>query len=216
MRPRVVVATASALVALTGLVGLAHLPVARPILLALSGGACPVGAPLSSAAAEQARETTLAPLRGELPATTRPALGFDLDLSTVDQATAWATAAGARCADAHGVLHCAPFTHGAAGMAPADSVDFQWAADGRLLAVSLQRELPAGDAILAVDAGGTGAITRGKADAAWLAGGALNQYMRTSTASDYRAQLSATNLGHGRIVEREVYQSLRPATLARE
>src|SRR4029079_7324212 len=59
----------------TALIGLLHLPAARPLLAWL--GACPVRA--TPIATERARARALVRLRGTVAAPTRPALGFTLD-----------------------------------------------------------------------------------------------------------------------------------------
>jgi hypothetical protein len=83
------------LVALTALVGVLHLPMARP-LLGLLSAFCPVGN-ASPARIEEARSVALRSLRGEGIAPARPALGFVLDRTTYDDVRAWARSRRIAC-----------------------------------------------------------------------------------------------------------------------
>ena len=76
------------------LIGVLHLPMARP-LLALAG-ACPVGR-ASASDIEDARRIALRSLRGEGKAPARPALGFDLEQTTLDDVQVWARARAIGC-----------------------------------------------------------------------------------------------------------------------
>ena len=81
--------------AATLLVGALHLPMARP-LLALMGSLCPVGR-ASAREIEDARRLALRSLRGVRKAPSRPALGFDLEQTTLDDVRAWARARAIDC-----------------------------------------------------------------------------------------------------------------------
>jgi hypothetical protein len=76
------------------LIGLVHLPAARPLLARLSV-LCPVRA--TPAEVEDARRTAVRKLRGTDPAPDRPALGFALDSTTLAEVREWATRAAIRC-----------------------------------------------------------------------------------------------------------------------
>ncbi|HKB12598.1 MAG TPA: hypothetical protein VKD69_18175 [Vicinamibacterales bacterium] len=83
-----------ALAAATLGVGLLHLPAARPLLTRL--GACPVGR-ASASEIEEARRIALRSLRGDAPAPARPALGFELERTTLDDVRGWARARAIAC-----------------------------------------------------------------------------------------------------------------------
>jgi len=83
-----------ALAAATLVVGILHLPAARPLLALV--GACPVGR-ASAREIEEARAMALGTLRGHAKAPARPALGFDLERSTIDDVRAWARAHAVAC-----------------------------------------------------------------------------------------------------------------------
>jgi hypothetical protein len=84
----------AAAIGTTALVGLLHLPAARPLLSRL-GALCPVRA--TPAEIENARRVALRKLRGTDPAPGRPALGFTLESTTLAAVQAWAKRAGVRC-----------------------------------------------------------------------------------------------------------------------
>src|SRR5262245_34608618 len=77
----------------TILVGLLHLPAARPLLMRL--GACPVRA--TAQQTERARRGAMDKLRGAHPAPARPALGFALDTTTLADVQAWGRGHRVRC-----------------------------------------------------------------------------------------------------------------------
>ncbi len=100
------VVAAGALVVATGLIGLAHAPFARSLLMSLGG--CPMaGARMTPAVAERARQMALGADRNEPPAPSRPALGFALDSTTLPEARAWARREHVDCEDARpGLMKC--------------------------------------------------------------------------------------------------------------
>jgi hypothetical protein len=104
-RRRAVVA-ASAVIVATGLIGLAHAPFARSLLMSLGG--CPMaGARMTPAVAERARQMALATETAAAPAPSRPALGFALDATTLEEAHAWAQRAHVDCEDPRpGLIKC--------------------------------------------------------------------------------------------------------------
>ena len=83
-----------ALAAATLVIGLLHLPAARPLLARL--GACPVGR-ASASEIEDARRIALRSLRGESRAPARPALGFELERTTLDEVRGWTRARALAC-----------------------------------------------------------------------------------------------------------------------
>jgi hypothetical protein len=84
-----------AFTAMTFVVGALHLPAARP-LLALASALCPVGR-ANASEIEEARRIALRSMRGTTPAPARPALGFALERTTLDDVRAWATAHRVTC-----------------------------------------------------------------------------------------------------------------------
>jgi len=82
------------LAAATLVMGILHLPAARPLLLLI--GACPVGR-ASASEIEEARGIALRALRGDTRAPARPALSFDLERTTLDDVRGWARARGIGC-----------------------------------------------------------------------------------------------------------------------
>ena len=108
------VAAGTVLVA-TGLVGLAHAPFARSFLMSLGG--CPVaGARMTPEVAEHARQMALGVERPRVDeqsseisvsAPARPALGFALDATTLQEVRAWARRESADCEDTRpGLVTC--------------------------------------------------------------------------------------------------------------
>lgn len=84
------------LVTLIALIGLLHLPFARKWLRQVGG--CPV-APVDAANYDLARKQAMQDLRGPLPAPTRLAAGFELDVTTRADVQAWAKAGAIQCAE---------------------------------------------------------------------------------------------------------------------
>ena len=123
---------AGAVLVATGLIGLAHAPFARSLLMSLGG--CPMaGAHMSPAMAERARRMALGAEPGEAPAPSpgvgsapsRPALGFTLDATTLEETRAWARRERVDCEDARpGLLRCTAVRPAALGLpATQGSVD---------------------------------------------------------------------------------------------
>ena len=82
------------LAAATLVIGLLHLPAARPLLGLV--GACPVGR-VSATEIEDARRIALRSLRGSTRAPVRPALRFELERTTLDEVRGWAQARAIAC-----------------------------------------------------------------------------------------------------------------------
>ena len=97
---------AGAVIAATALIGLAHAPFARSLLMSLGG--CPMaGARMTPAVAERARRMGLSVDPAAVPAPARPALGFALDSTTLPDVRAWADRAHVACdAPRPGLLKC--------------------------------------------------------------------------------------------------------------
>jgi hypothetical protein len=109
---------AGAVILAMGLVGLAHAPFARSLLMTVGG--CPMaGARMTPAMAERARRIALATDRAALSAPARPALSFALDTTTRDEAHAWARREGIACEDPRpGLMTCARVEPEAVGLPP--------------------------------------------------------------------------------------------------
>jgi hypothetical protein len=105
-RHPIAVAAAAAIVA-TALIGVAHAPFARSLLMSLGG--CPMaGARMTPALAERARRMALSADRVAVSAPARPALGFALDSTTLSQVRVWADREHVECdAPRSGLMKCA-------------------------------------------------------------------------------------------------------------
>ncbi len=119
---RPAVAAASAVIVATGLIGLAHAPFARSLLLRMGG--CPMaGARMTPAVAEHARHMALgieAVEAATVPAPARPALGFALDSTTLQEAQSWAHRQHVDCEDTRpGLMTCTGVRPEALGQPPA-------------------------------------------------------------------------------------------------
>jgi hypothetical protein len=99
----------------TTLMGVLHLPFARPVLALFQGtkvDGCPMGwtraETLTPAQVESRRAAMLIPTRGATKAQARPAFGFELESTTRAQIEAWAKTNNLVChADRHGAgLEC--------------------------------------------------------------------------------------------------------------
>ena len=212
------------------LIGFAHTKHGRPLLALLRGapaGACPVGKDikLSPEQHEQARAKALAPVRGAERALARPALGFALDATTRPDVERWASEKGVRCEPAKrdAALRCVAVPVAAlpasATNTPGHDLDallFVFDGYGRLVGLDASRDrLSAEEAAQLVEAragaiaeeAGPPTLQRGVADGDYLAGGALRRIESEFRFSDYRAEVSATNLGR-KVVVFEKYQSI--------
>jgi hypothetical protein len=101
-------------------IGVAHAPFARSLLMRVGG--CPMaGARMTPVEAESARHMAVAVDRGSASAPARPALGFDLDSTTLAGARAWAVREHVACDDARvGLLKCSAVRPSALGLPDVD------------------------------------------------------------------------------------------------
>jgi hypothetical protein len=101
---RIAVRVAGVLAGATLLVGALHMPFARGLLM--RAGGCPMaGVKMSAAQMDHARHmgiSSLGPATKDAPA--RPALGFDLDVTTLADVHAWAAREHLDCEDAREAL----------------------------------------------------------------------------------------------------------------
>ena len=90
--------TTGSLVALTGLVGVLHMPFARSVLMKVGG--CPIQR-LTPEQLEQVQNAAVARLTdlAAADAPARPALGFSLEKTTPDEVHAWIASKGLTCKD---------------------------------------------------------------------------------------------------------------------
>lgn len=212
---------------LTGLVGVLHLPFAAPLLRMIRIGAvCPLtrGTPEQidrahaiGGAAIRASATASAPAR--------PALGFTLDRSTRADLDAWATRHGLSCSSIGGnanLRRCTDVPASALGepdsLGVIEEVAFELRSTGELVNVeTLRRGLTeAQAAMVTADRERTAASTLGEpanvggeATAAHLGHGYLSSFVAEHVFTDYRATVSATNMGKTGVMVREQYLSAR-------
>jgi hypothetical protein len=122
---RIVKIVAASLGAATVLVGAMHAPFARPLLMRLGG--CPMAGRMTPVESENARHMGLAVNRGTDEAPARPALGFTLDATTLDEVRAWAKRERVDCDEPRpGLVKCTdvpPSALGAAAAAQLGNVD---------------------------------------------------------------------------------------------
>ena len=147
------------LAAATVAVGLLHLPAARPLLARL--GECPV-ARVSASDIEEARRIALRSLRGDADAPARPALGFELERTTLNDVRSWARAGAIACDESRESTllvcsHVQADALGSDGRRPIDEVAFAFRLrDRRLVNVTtLSAGVPpqnAADAVAAIAA----------------------------------------------------------------
>lgn len=204
------------------LIGALHLPAGRALLRTVGG--CPVGAPVAAEDADRARAVAWSTLRGVGEAPARPALGFALGETTRDALRAWADDAGAACVDEGASLRCTALPAGPWGAAgPDDELRAGFDGAGALVSVvvSLSGRTP-GEASAQWSALADGldrqlgvpAARRGDGSAAGLARGGMAQATAEARFADFRASVTATQLGAGRVTVRAVYQLLAPEAVA--
>jgi hypothetical protein len=220
---RLLAATGLALGGLVVLVGLLHLPVARPLLARL-GALCPVRT-VSAAEVDAARGPALVALRGEAAAPSRPALGLRLDGTTDAQAREWARRNAVACVAPPRAAHTLRCTD-----VPPEALGLP-ASRGRVPDVALGFD--ATGVLVAVDALQNGLSPRAAADAGaalvarlsaelgvpgeragdWTAAH-LDGPLRTSIVRfrfrDYVATVTATHLPGSGVILREQYLSVAP------
>lgn len=199
-------------------IGLLHLPVAAPLLRAISPAAvCPLTRG-TAAQIDRAHDLGAAQLRAAngTTAPARPALGFRLD-APVDIAS-WAKARNVTCASVGGnatLQRCTdvPADDGAT----IDEVIFELRTTGELVNVQTMRRglSPETAAALATRledraARELGAPTKlgGEATAAHFSHGSLATFVAEHAFHDYRATISATSFGDRGTMVREQYLSV--------
>jgi hypothetical protein len=103
---------------LVGLVGVAHLPFARGLLM--RAGGCPMaGNRATVGEIETLRRSAMAAERGTADAPARPALGFELDRTTHADVLRWSQRNGVACTDVReGLVHCTQVPAQALGADP--------------------------------------------------------------------------------------------------
>lgn len=215
------VATASAAALFVGVVGYAHTPSGRWLLRHIPGMHCPIGADRALTAQEraQARDKALEKFKGTTAARSMPAAGFELGVTTRSDVDAWASAEGVRCASGRvraveTTCRDVPATALGTDVA-ADVADFVFDGEGRLVSLNLTRNgLDAERAASFVETrtasftalAGAPTKQKGTASAAYLGGERLRQVSSEFAFSDYRAVVTATHYGQGRVVVREQFQ----------
>ena len=210
---RVVVGLATAAVALTTGVGALHLPAARPALRWLMGG-CPIGADLPPEQRDLARAAAVDAVRGVGAAPTNEALGFALGVTSRDDVAAWASTEGVTCVPARTTLRCDAVPGALAGLDGRGELRFDFDAKQRLVGLTGSWEVPAARGAGWVDQQGAtlgeATLSHGDAAPAWLVAGPLRQVSREYRFADYRAILTATHTGGGRVVARGAWQTIAP------
>jgi hypothetical protein len=211
--------------AFTGVVGAAHTKSGRFLLPYLAelpgmGGLCPLGFAddLSAARRDALRHDILVKDAGTLAAASRPALGFALGRTSRDEVGQWATAYHIECTRKREDLRCVGVPAEAIGPASGTwAVLFKFDAESHLVAVDATSDATDVTAAVAVYEGASDAVTReagpptrtsGTPDAAWLGKGTLNQANAEYRFSDYRAQVTATNMGQRGVVVHETFQAI--------
>lgn len=206
-----------------GIIGFAHTKAGRPLLAYIPGmGKCPMGfgAKLSPEQRDAALRTSLAPFKGSEKAAARPALGFHLDTTTRSEVASWASDHGVACApDRSGTqLKCKSVPREALSGAAYDADDMIFGFDShdRLISVRAATEkLVPEDAVATVvaaenevgAAAGPATSTSGARDASSLRL-PLGRASSSFRYADYRAEISATNVGQSRVRVIEQYQSI--------
>lgn len=198
------------------LVGLLHLPAARP-LLAFVGVGCPAQA--SPHDVEAARRAAARAERGQTPSPARPALGFSLDETGVGDVQRWAEDHRLDCRTqrAGTLVVCkdvpARLLGGPDGSV--DDVSFAFEPEGhRLVTVTTLRNRLDPEGASAQMQGIMRELERrlgagqsyGEAEPAFLAAHPMRTAKVEYRYADYIANVSATNLG-ARVVLREHYMS---------
>ncbi len=225
---RVLVGMGTAAFLFTALVGVLHMPFAKALLRRLSPASlCPVTHG-SSAQIDRAHAIGAAAIRASAsqPAPSRPALGFTLDKTTRAELDAWAKLHGLSCGNINGnptLRRCNDVPAGAIGEpssdGPLEEVAFELRGTGELVSVeTLRRGIDparAADVVGALERSAASTLgpptkSAGEATTAHLAHGALASYEAEHAFLDYRATISATNMGKSGVMVREQYLSVLP------
>ncbi len=189
-----------------GLIGVMHMPFARNLLQSVGG--CPFPTTdrvLTAVEAEALRQNTLAPAKSLATAPARPALGFVLEETSRAEVSAWAASHQLTCKDdRHGAGVTCSNVPAAALPTPGQtdvrgSLLFGFAADNKLVSVhymsrdaSRERVISRTDEASRSLASLSAPLTQSgnpRLDRA------LSQDRRSLAFRDYRAELSATNMG---------------------
>lgn len=216
---RIAIYVLSTAVALTAFTGVMHLPFARHFLMRLGG--CPIGTPEQT---EASRKTALQNARGTEIAPSRPALGFALDGTTLDDVRAWASARGLACEESREatLVRCtnvpATSIDDASGGTIAEVAFGLSPSTGRVVAVTTMRNALSG-AEAATDMTavsqrlaatlGKPAATAGAVDSAFLSAGDYHTATIEYAFRDYLATVTATRIPGRGVVLREEYLSAR-------
>jgi hypothetical protein len=220
------VRAAAGALALTGLVGLLHMPFAAPLMRLVFPGVCPVmrGTPEQI---DRAHAMGAAAIRdaARAPAPARPALGFHLDQTRKSDLDAWAKAHGISCGSIAGnqnLQRCTGVAATAVGqasdMGPMEEITFEFQASGQLVNVQTLRRQLAPERAARIAAAlehdvaatlGAPQTVGGAPTVAHLSRSLLASYVAVHAFTDYRATVSATNLAPTGIMVREEYLSAR-------
>jgi hypothetical protein len=203
-----------------GVIGFAHTKSGRWMLRYIPGmGACPVGmdVALTPEQRDQARELAFDKVRGEGTSSGKPALGFTLGQTTRASVEGWAADRGVSCNSVRSnELRCQKVAGAAIDSSTdADEVLFVFDSAQALVTVGVTRNSMAPEAavefvqarassLMAV--AGPPSKERGEKSSSYLSKNKLSQVASEFSFSDYRAVVSATNMGEGRIVVREQFQ----------
>jgi hypothetical protein len=190
-----------------GLIGLAHTPWGKPLLMLMPGA---VGCPVQDLSAEELEARRIAWGRaraGSLPSQARPALDFELGVTRKSDVENWL---GARRDDCHGARH-----ETALECKLPHDVYFQFDGQGRLVAVDVIRAPASAEEALRllgdVERGlsskiGSATNSRGERSAAFLGSAPYRQLSLEYRYTDYVGRVAATNLGSLGLRVREQYQ----------
>lgn len=219
---------AALLVILTGIIGVAHTNVGRPLLAympwgnAVKGVACPLGYDAPRTAEERASsQRRFAEIhRGELPAAARPALGFTLGRATRAEIAAWASANKVTCREPRGGhdLECSNVASKTLPGAGADvrTLWLDFSPDNKLVSVVALRREKTVEPIAATFTGVKAALTEAAGAPVKVEGtgtpdelkeGLLRQASAEFRFTNYYAIARATNMPDGFLLTEE-YHSL--------
>ena len=217
---RIAATTLGVLLTFTAFMGFLHTKPGRPLMARIFGARCPM---LSATpeTVDNARKMGVLAGRGSSPAPARPAFGFHLDSTTVDDVQAWAKRHRVSCEHPHAwLVQCAdvapetldrPTIEGRI-----EELTFGFRPDGRLVNVStLRRRLtPSQGRQITQDIASNlySALGRSTASPAQIAQGKLSEEALSSLRvslrySDYFADVTAMNLPTTGVAVREQYLS---------
>lgn len=216
-RKKIFIGVPAAAMLLTGLMGVLHMPFARPAL-AWIGFGCPIPQ-ASPEEIEAARMSSARAARGTTLAAERPALGFQLDKMSKTEVDAWIAQHDLKCSELQKgmVLKCENVPAAALGLSGGNVDDLAFKFEPKQLKLvtvtSLRNQLDASTAANTMNT-----ITAelreklgegrnvGTPTAQYLASGPMRTALTEYRFSNYIANVSATNLGQ-RVAVREHYMS---------